>query len=82
VGSIGGSCEHYYEFPSSINLRQFLWTIKWLKNVVFWDVPLCRSCVDRRFGGECRSTQDLRSVTSQKTTFFIVTAVKASNLTN
>jgi hypothetical protein len=24
VGSIGGSCEHYYEFPSSINLRQFL----------------------------------------------------------
>jgi hypothetical protein len=28
-----------------------------------------------------RSTQDLHSATSQKTTFFIVTAVKASNLT-
>jgi hypothetical protein len=22
-----------------------------MKNVVFWDVALCRSCVDRRFGG-------------------------------
>jgi hypothetical protein len=22
-----------------------------MKNVVFWDVALCRSCVNRRFGG-------------------------------
>jgi hypothetical protein len=35
-----------------------------MKNVVFWDVALCRSCT-----------------ASQKTTFFIVTAVEASNLT-
>jgi hypothetical protein len=25
-----------------------------LKNVVFWDVALCRSCVNRRFGGKYR----------------------------
>jgi hypothetical protein len=25
-----------------------------LKNVVFWDVALCRSCVNRRFGGTYR----------------------------
>jgi hypothetical protein len=24
-----------------------------MKNVVFWDVALCRSCVNRRFGGTC-----------------------------
>jgi hypothetical protein len=83
-----------------------------MKNVVFWDVALCRSCVDRRFGGTyslhlqgskireqstsmhppANATASLsnfttlkmeapHSATSQKTTFFIVTAVKASNLT-
>jgi hypothetical protein len=26
----------------------------WLKNAVFWDVALCRSCVNRRFGGTHR----------------------------
>jgi hypothetical protein len=31
---------------------------------------------------KCRLTQDLHGATSQKTTFFIVTAVKASNRTN
>jgi hypothetical protein len=25
-----------------------------MKNAVFWDVALCRSCVDRRFGGTYR----------------------------
>jgi hypothetical protein len=25
-----------------------------MKNVVFWDVALCKSCVDRRFGGTYR----------------------------
>jgi hypothetical protein len=25
-----------------------------LKNAVFWDVPLCSSCVNRRFGGTYR----------------------------
>jgi hypothetical protein len=89
-----------------------------MKNVVFWDVALCRSCVNRRFGEtyrlhlqgrrniagyfrlvaqsaatcpplrwrpyvppKSRLTQDLHRATSQKTTFFIVTAVKVSNLT-
>jgi hypothetical protein len=26
-----------------------------MKNVVFWDVALCRSCVNRRFGGKVLS---------------------------
>jgi hypothetical protein len=26
-----------------------------MKNIVFWDVALCRSCVNRRFGGMYRS---------------------------
>jgi hypothetical protein len=25
-----------------------------MKNAVFWDVPPCRSCVNRRFGGTYR----------------------------
>jgi hypothetical protein len=45
-----------------------------MKNVVFWDVGLCRSCVNQRFGGtyrlhlppKRRLTQDLHSATSQK----------------
>jgi hypothetical protein len=28
-----------------------------LKNAVFWDVALCRSCVNRRFGGTYRHLQ-------------------------
>jgi hypothetical protein len=66
-----------------------------MKNAVFWDVAPCRSCVNRRFGGTyllrlqdrkiCeqlrRFTHDLHGTTSQKTAFFIVTAVKTSNLT-
>jgi hypothetical protein len=43
------------------------------KNGVFWDVMLCGSSKNRRFGGT-------HSVTSQKTPLFIVTAVKTSNL--
>jgi hypothetical protein len=44
-----------------------------MKNVVFWDVASVSE--------ERRVMQDLHSATSQKTTFLIVTAVKASNLT-
>jgi hypothetical protein len=52
-----------------------------LKNV-FSDVELCRSYVNRRLGGKYRlHLQGRRIPESQKTTFFIVTAVKASNLT-
>jgi hypothetical protein len=29
-------------------------TIKYVKNAVFWDVALCRCCVNRRFGGTYR----------------------------
>jgi hypothetical protein len=57
-----------------------------VKNAVFWDVAPCKSCVNRRFGGtyllHCRFTQYLHGATSQKTPFFIVTAVKTSNLTS
>jgi hypothetical protein len=92
-----------------------------LKNAVFWDVALCRSCVNRRFremyrlhlqgriiqsgfslqppahAGSShadflpwiwrryippkrRFTQDLHGTASQKTAFFMVTAMKTSNL--
>jgi hypothetical protein len=66
-----------------------------VKNAVFWDVAPCRYCVNRCFGGiyclhlqgrrryvppKRRFTQDLYGATSQKTAFFIVTAVKTSNL--
>jgi hypothetical protein len=40
------------------------------KNAVFWDVTLCGPCKNRRSGG----------VTTQKTVFFIVTAVRTSIL--
>jgi hypothetical protein len=61
----------------------------YIKDVVFWDVTLRRSWVNRRFGGTYRPhlppkrrlAQDLHSATSKKKTFFIVTAVKTSNLT-
>jgi hypothetical protein len=71
-----------------------------MKNVVFWDVALCRYFVNRRFGGTDHiHLQDIRNpramnqreqvavysylriATSQKTAFFIVIAVKTSNLT-
>jgi hypothetical protein len=42
-----------------------------LKNVVFWNVTPCGSC----------KNEEPHGVTSQKTTFFIVTAVNTSNLT-
>jgi hypothetical protein len=54
-----------------------------MKKAVFWDVAPCRSGVSRRFGGtSVRFTQYLHDATSQKTAFFIVTAVKTSNLTS
>jgi hypothetical protein len=42
-----------------------------LKNAVFWDVAPCRSCVNRRFGGTYRLSEDggdsfLRNVGSHK----------------
>jgi hypothetical protein len=56
-----------------------------MKNAVFWDVALCRYCVNRRFGGTYRLHQQgrkirqrgtsvsrwLQTATSQKTAFFI-----------
>jgi hypothetical protein len=57
-----------------------------MKNAVFWDVAPCRSYVNRRFGGTYRLhrrfTQDIHGATSHMTAFFIVTAVKISNLTS
>jgi hypothetical protein len=35
-------------------LRSTLWITIQTKNAVFWDVPPCRSCVNRRFGGTYR----------------------------
>jgi hypothetical protein len=49
-------------------------TVHLLKNGIFWDVTPC---------GSCKSwfLQEPHGVTSQKTPFFVVTAVKTSNLT-
>jgi hypothetical protein len=49
-------------------------TVEDLKNVVFWDVSPCGSCRNRHFRGTFHFSP------SQKTTFFIVTAVNTSNL--
>jgi hypothetical protein len=38
-----------------------------VKNVVFWDVALCRSCVDRRFGGKYRLHLEGRKIREQGT---------------
>jgi hypothetical protein len=45
--------------------------IKVVKNYIFWDVTPCGS----------GKNQEPHGVTSQKTLFFIVTAVETSNLT-
>jgi hypothetical protein len=50
------------------------WTAYWRKNTVFWDVPPCRSCVNRCFG-------ETYGLHLQKMVFLIVTAVKTSNPT-
>jgi hypothetical protein len=52
-----------------------------LKNGVFWVVTPCGFCKNRRFGGTWRLLQEPHGVTTQETPFFIVTAVKTSNLT-
>jgi hypothetical protein len=51
------------------------------KNTAFWDVTLCGSCKNSRFGGTYRfrnvgSYKRHTALTSQKAWFFIVTAVK------
>jgi hypothetical protein len=51
-----------------------------MKNAVFWDVTLCRPCMN--IPSKRRFTQALHSATSQNTAFYIVTAAKTSNLTN
>jgi hypothetical protein len=33
-----------------------------MKNTVFWDVALCRSCVNRRFGGTYRLHLQCRKI--------------------
>jgi hypothetical protein len=38
-----------------------------MKNVVFWDVALCRSCVNRRFGGTYRLHLQARKLRERRT---------------
>jgi hypothetical protein len=53
-----------------------------LKNSVFWDVTPCGSLMKQALiPPKLRFLQEPHSVTSQKTPFFIVTAVKTSNVT-
>jgi hypothetical protein len=58
------------------DVRFEVFTAVTMKNGVFWDVPQRGSCKNRRF------LQEPRCGTSQKTSFFIVTAVKTSNPTH
>jgi hypothetical protein len=37
-------------------VRFEVFTAVTMKNAVFWDVAQCRSCVNRRFGGDYRDT--------------------------
>jgi hypothetical protein len=41
-------------FKIAIVVRFEAFTAVTMKNIVFWDVALCRSCVNRRFGGTYR----------------------------
>jgi hypothetical protein len=36
------------------NVRFEVFTLVTMKNAIFWDVALCTSCVNRRFGGMYR----------------------------
>jgi hypothetical protein len=38
-----------------------------MKNVVFWDVALRRSCVNRRFGGDTSSETSQRNIPEDMT---------------
>jgi hypothetical protein len=59
-----------------------------LKKAIFWNGTRCGSCKNRRFGGKYRlhhqgdkKLEEPHGLTSQKTTFFIVTAVESTNIT-
>jgi hypothetical protein len=40
-----------------------------MKNVVLWDVALCRSCMNRRFGGTYRLHLQGRKIRERETSF-------------
>jgi hypothetical protein len=74
-----------YTGTAFLHVRFEVLTAVTMKNGVFWDVTPCGSCKSRRFGGtysllhqgdKNRFLQEPHGVTSQKTAFFIVTAVK------
>jgi hypothetical protein len=52
--------------PYKLNERFEAFTAMTMKNVVFWDVALCRSCVNRRSSETSVNTRS----TQQTTTFF------------
>jgi hypothetical protein len=52
-----------------------------MKKAVFWDLAPCRCGINRFVPPQRRLTPHIHGAKSQKTAFFIVTAVKASNLT-
>jgi hypothetical protein len=54
--------------PSNSYLVRFeAFTAVTMKNVVFWDVVLCRSCVNRRFGGTYRLHLQGRKIRERRT---------------
>jgi hypothetical protein len=57
------------------NVRFQVFTAVTIGNAVFWDVMPCGTCKDRRLGGTS-VLKEPYGVTSHKTAFFTVTAVK------
>jgi hypothetical protein len=64
-----------------------LWSYCNMKSSIFWDITPCSPFkVSRRFGGTCRLHLQRRRISQarnfQRTTRFITTAVRTSNLTH
>jgi hypothetical protein len=56
-----------YEEQTALLVQFEAFTAVTKKNVIFWDVALCRSCVNRRFGGTYRLHLQGRRIRKQWT---------------
>jgi hypothetical protein len=69
----------YFSNPVYAHVRFEVFTA--MKNAVFWDVALCRSCANRRFGETYPIHLQGRGATFQKTIFFILCRISKSTQT-
>jgi hypothetical protein len=63
-------------------VRFEVFTAATMKNAIFWDVALCRSCVNWRFRGMLVHTRFTVGPTSQNLTFFKVFMYPTNHVTN